>query len=97
VSACDALLLRAEGAAGLRTAARAETGAPLVPERTEPLLAGPVPFVVGAWFRVGVRLAAAGDDDEVLAAVSRRGVPAAGGLVAAAVDIVCLCVFCFSL
>jgi hypothetical protein len=56
-----------------------------------------VPFVVGAWFRVGVRLAAAGDDDVVLAAVSRRGVPAAGGLVAAAVDIVCLCVYCFSL
>jgi hypothetical protein len=48
-----------------------------------------VPFVVGAGFRVGVRLAAAGDDEVVLAAVSRRGVPAAGGLVAAAVDIVC--------
>jgi hypothetical protein len=78
----------------LRTAARAETGAPLAPERTDPLRVAPAaPFVVGVEPRVGVRFVAAGEDEAVLAAGSRRGVPEEGGLVAAAVDIVCLVPF----
>jgi hypothetical protein len=65
------------------TAARAETGAPLAPERTDRVLDTPAaPFVVGVEERAGVRLAAAGDDEFVLAVVSRRGVPVAGGLLA---------------
>jgi hypothetical protein len=74
----------------LRTEARAETGAPLAPERTEPLLvAPPAPFVVGVEPRAGVRFVAAGEDEAVLAG-SRRGVPEEGGLVAAAVDMMCV-------
>jgi hypothetical protein len=89
------LPLNAEEAAGFRTEARAETGAPLAPERTDRVLATPpvpVPLVVAVEFRVGVRFAApADDDDAVLEAASRRGVPPGGGL-AAVVDMVCTCI-----
>jgi hypothetical protein len=84
------LLLRFEGAAGFLTAARAETGAPLAPERTDFVLETPAaPLVVGVDERAGVRLAAPGDDEDVLALTSRLGVPAAG-LFAVAVDMVCV-------
>jgi hypothetical protein len=62
----------------------------LAPDRAAPFFAAPpAPFVAGVEPRVGVRVAAAGEDEAVLAG-SRRGVPDAGGLVAAAVDIVCV-------
>jgi len=84
-------VLRFEDAAGFLTAARAETGVPLVPPRTERVRdTGVVPFVVGVEER-GVRLAAPGDE-EVLVLTSRRGVP--GGLVAAAADMVFECFLC---
>ena len=54
-----------------------------------------MPFVVGVEERVGVRLAAAGEDEETLEGVLRPGVPVAGGLFAVAVDMVravCVCV-----
>jgi hypothetical protein len=92
VSACEALLLKLDAVAGFRTAARAETGAPLAPERTERAFAPPaaplvVVVVVAVEDLAGVRLAGAGEDEAVREAVgSRRGVPE-GGLVAAAVDI----------
>jgi hypothetical protein len=90
-SGCEALL-RFEDAAGFLTAARAETGVPLAPPRTDRVLETPlVPFVVGVEERAGVRFAAAGDDEVVLVLASRRGVP--GGLVAAAADML----FVFSL
>ena len=70
------------------TEARAETGVPLAPDRTDRVRATPpaVPFVVGVEERVGVRFAAAGEDEETLEGVLRPGVPVAGGLFAVAVD-----------
>lgn len=97
LSTCDEFLLSAEGGAGFLTEARAETGVPLAPDRTDRVLATPpaVPFVVGVDERVGVRFAAAGEDEETLEGVLRPGVPVAGGLFAVAVDMlyaVCSCV-----
>lgn len=61
---------------------------PLVPDRTDRVRATPPaePFAVGVEARAGVRLAAAGEDEETLEGVLRPGVPAAGGLFAVAVD-----------
>lgn len=72
------------------TDARAETGVPLTADLTDRVLATPpvVPFVVGVEERVGVRFAAAGEDEETLEGVLRAGVPVAGGLLAVAVDMV---------
>ena len=82
-------MLRFDDVVGLFAAARAETGAPLALDRTDRVLATPfVPLVVGVEDRAGARFAAPGEDDEVLEAASRRGVPEEGGLFAAAVDIV---------
>jgi hypothetical protein len=68
---------------GLRTAARAETGVPLTPDRTERVLCmPPAPFVVGVEARAGVRFAAPGDAAGLVVVESRAGVPGGGGFLA---------------
>lgn len=69
---------------------------PLAPVLTDRVLATPpaVPFVVGVELRLGVRLAAAGDDAETRAGVLRPGVPVAGGLLAVAVAMMCAVCCC---
>jgi hypothetical protein len=69
---------------------------PLAPVLTDRVLATPpaVPFVVGVEVRLGVRLAAAGDDAETRAGVLRPGVPVAGGLLAVAVAMMCAVCCC---
>jgi hypothetical protein len=69
---------------------------PLAPVLTDPFLATlpAVPFVVGVEVRLGVRLAAAGDDAETRAGVLRPGVPVAGGLLAVAVAMMCAVCCC---
>ena len=87
-------MLRFDGAVGLFAAARAETGEPLTLDRTDRALATPpVPFVAGVEDRAGVRFAGPGEDAEVLAVPSRRGVPVDDDLLAAVaiVSAVCLC------
>lgn len=67
----------------------------MVPPRTDRVRATPpAPLVVGVEERAGVRFAAPGDAEAVLVLTSRRGVPAAGGLFAVAVDIMCVYCLC---
>ena len=98
LSTCDEFRLSVEGGAGFFTEARAETGVPLAPVLTDRVLATPpaAPFVVGVELRLGVRLAAAGDDDDAdtRAGVLRPGVPVAGGLLAVAVAMMCAVCCC---
>ena len=87
-STCDELMLRLEDVPGFLTAARADTGVPFAPERTDRVRAipGGVPVVEGV---VEVRRLALGEG-ETLVAGSRPGVPGGGGFLAVAVDIVLL-------
>lgn len=64
----------------------------MAPDLTDRVLATPpaVPFVVGVEERVGVRFAAAGEDEDILEGVLRPEVPVAGGLFAVAVDMLCI-------
>jgi hypothetical protein len=81
-------MLRLEDVPGFLTAARAETGVPFTPERTDRVRVTPgfVPVVEGV---VEVRrLALALGEGEILVAGSRPGVPGGGGFLAVAVDIV---------
>ena len=87
-STCDELMLRLEDVPGFLTAARAETGVPFTPERTDRVRVTPG-FVAVAEGVVGVRRLAPGED-ETLAAGSRPGVPGGGGFRAVAVDMVWL-------
>jgi hypothetical protein len=81
-------MLRLEDVPGFLTAARAETGVPFTPERTDRVRVTPG-FVAVVEGVVEERRLAPGDG-EALVAGSRPGVPGGGGFLAVAVDMVLL-------